>query len=137
MTLLDRVTCIPRQRHEDHRGWFLKVVHGTEEGLPQATGEVYLTLAKPGEARGHHYHPETDEWFTLVVGKASLRLADPASGERADIALDAASPVTVHIPAGIAHVFVNAADADEDFLLVAYAANLFDPADTIPFEIAA
>ena len=120
----------------DQRGWFLKVIDGGEEDLPGAVGEVYLTMAVPGQARGNHYHPDCAEWFTIIEGRALLLVADPQSGERAEWMLDAANPQTVFMPAGLAHVFVNPADATSNFLLVAYAANRYDPADTIPFAVA-
>lgn len=135
MPLSDRITVIPRRLIADERGWFLKVVDGGEAGIPDQVGEVYLTMAVPGQARGNHYHPRTDEWFTIVAGSALLLVTDPASGERGEYRLDAAEPVTVHIPAGIAHVFVNPADSVADFLLVAYAANRYDPNDTVPFRV--
>ena len=135
MSLSERITLIPRRMIADERGWFLKVVDGGETGIPDHTGEVYLTMAVPGQARGNHYHPLTDEWFTIVAGRALLLVADPVSGERAEFWLDAAEPRTVHMPAGIAHVFVNPVDAESDFLLIAYAANRHDPADTVPFRV--
>lgn len=135
MSLLDRVTLIPRKLIADERGWFVKTLDGGEAGLPGHVGEVYLTMALPGQARGNHYHPQCDEWFTIVAGKALLLLGDPLSDERAEIALDAAEPVTVHVPAGVAHVFVNPADSGAEFVLVAYAALRYDPADTVPFAL--
>jgi oxalate decarboxylase/phosphoglucose isomerase-like protein (cupin superfamily) len=133
MRLIERITLIPRRLIADERGWFLKVIDGTEPGLPPRTGEVYLTHAIPGQARGDHYHPASAEWFTLIAGQARLLVADPASGERAEFALTADAPLTVHVPAGLAHVFVN--DGAVPFLLLAYAENLYDPADTVPFAV--
>ena len=135
MRLIDRITLTPRRRHADERGWFLKVIDGGEAEIPPHTGEVYLTMAVPGQARGNHYHPETDEWFTIVTGSALLLVEDPASGDRAEFRLSAADPQTVYMPAGLAHVFVNPAEAEEDFLLIAYAANRYDPADSVPFAV--
>ena len=135
MRLIDQVRFLPRRLIADERGWFLKVIDGGEEGLPGAVGEVYLTMAVPGQARGNHYHPDCAEWFTIVEGCAVLKVADPQTGERAEWTLDAANPQTVHMPAGLAHVFVNPADAGTNFLLVAYAANRYDPADTVPFGV--
>ena len=135
MSTLEQVRFIPRRRLDDAHGWFLKVIDGREEGLPAHTGEVYLTSALPGEARGDHYHPLCAEWFTLVSGRATLWLEAPDNGDRAHFDLDAGEPITVHVPAGIAHVFVNDADAREPFLLIAYAAELYDPADTVPFAV--
>lgn len=137
MSLIDQVQFLPRRRIADERGWFLKVLDGGEAGLPGHVGEVYLTMAVPGQARGNHYHPKCAEWFAIVVGKALLMVADPVSGERAEWWLDAAQPQTVYMPAGLAHVFVNPADAAGDFVLAAYAADRYDPADTVPFAISA
>ena len=135
MTMIERIHFIPRRLIADERGWFLKVIDGGEEGLPGAVGEVYLTMAVPGQARGNHYHPDCAEWFTIVEGRAELLVADPQTGERASWKLDAANPQTVFMPAGLAHVFVNDAGAESNFLLVAYAANPFDPNDTIPYPV--
>jgi len=49
--------------------------------------------------------------------------------------LEASDPQTVYMPAGLAHVFVNPHDAGANFVLVAYAANRYDPVDTIPFAV--
>ena len=135
MSLIDQIRFIPRRLLADERGWFLKVIDGTEPGIPPHTGEVYLTLARPGQARGNHYHPATAEWFTVVEGRALLQVEDPQTGVRREWWLDAAEPRTVFMPAGMAHVFVNPEGATSPFLLVAYAANPYDPADTITFPV--
>ena len=135
MRLIDQVRFLPRRLIADERGWFLKVLDGGEEGLPGAVGEVYLTMAVPGQARGNHYHPDCAEWFTIVEGRALLMVADPQTGERAEWTLDAGHPQTVYMPAGLAHVFVNPPEAEDNFLLIAYAANRYDPADTVPFAV--
>ncbi len=135
MRLIDQVQFLPRRLIADERGWFLKVLDGGEAGLPSSVGEVYLTMAVPGQARGNHYHPHCAEWFTIVEGRALLMVADPVSGERAEWWLDAADPQTVFMPAGLAHVFVNPPRAAGTFLLTAYAADRYDPADTVPFPV--
>lgn len=135
MSLINQVQFLSRRLIADERGWFLKVLDGGEEGLPGEVGEVYLTMAVPGQARGNHYHPDCAEWFTIVEGRALLMVADPVSGERAEWWLDATEPQTVCMPAGLAHVFVNPAKAEAKFLLIAYAALRYDPADTVPFAV--
>ena len=131
MSLIAQMRFIPRRLIADERGWFLKVIDGKEEDLPPRTGEVYLTYAIPGQTRGDHYHPETAEWFTVVMGQARLMVHDRAAGERAEWMLDASDPVTVYMPRQLSHVFVNPDNATKPFLLIAYAENLYDPADTI------
>mgnify|MGYP001430158045 CR=1 FL=1 len=119
---------LTRRRLTDPRGWFLKVVDGREPGNP-FTCEVYFTAAPPGESRGGHYHLLASEWFTLVRGKAVLRLTSLASGTTETLELNASDPLTVHVPPGIVHTFTNS--GEEEFLLVAYTDRLYDPADTL------
>lgn len=135
MRLIDQVRFLPRRLIADQRGWFLKVLDGGEEDLPGNVGEVYVTMALPGQARGNHYHPDCAEWFTIVQGRAQLLVADPRTGECADWTLDAADPQTVYIPAGLAHKFMNPANSETSFVLIAYAANRYDPADIVPYAI--
>lgn len=135
MSRLDEIAFIPRRLLRDSRGWFLKVIDGKEPGLPPRTGEVYLTSAEPGQVRGNHFHLHTAEWFTIIKGCARLIVQDPQTGEKLTWMLNAEVPQTVFVPAGIGHVFVNPEDADEAFILLAYADALYDPDDTIPLKI--
>ncbi len=133
MSQIDKVRIIPRRLISDDRGWFLKAITGTEEDIPSHTGEVYLTMGKPGQAKGGHYHPEAVEWFTLIEGEAILKLEDMETHERRDIAMSLEKAMTVFIPNKVAHIVVN--DADRDFILLAYTDKLYDPKDTIPYTI--
>jgi len=133
MKLTDKVIIIPRKLIKDNRGWFLKAITGTEENLPLHTGEVYFTCATPGQTKGSHYHEIAQEWFTLISGKAILKLEDIYTHERLDIELDTEKPVTVYIPPFIAHSVVNL--FDKDYILCAYTDILYDEKDTITFNI--
>ena len=131
--LKKRIIIISRKLIKDERGWFLKVIDGKEDCLPQYTGEVYFTSATPGQSKGSHYHAIAKEWFTLIKGKAILELEDVRSFEKMKIELDAENPVTVFIPPFIAHTLVN--NFDNDFILCAYTDKLYDPKDTISYVI--
>lgn len=131
MSLLNRIRTYPRQHRGDSRGWLLKLLDGSETGLPSAVGECYTVLGHPGAVRGGHYHPIANEWFTVVQGRATLLLADPSSGERASMELSGESPVTVHVPAGVAHAF----QVKEMMLLFSYADRRYDAADTVLWDI--
>ena len=130
MSQIDKVRIIPRRLIADDRGWFLKAITGTEEDIPSHTGEVYLTMGKPGQAKGGHYHPEAVEWFTIIEGSAILKLEDMETHERRDIEMPFEKAQTV--PNGVAHIVVN--NSDKDFILLAYTDKLYDPADTIKFD---
>ncbi len=133
MLLEERVKIISRQKLIDQRGWFLKIINGHESDLPSHTGEVYSILANPGESRANHYHRVAQEWFTLIQGQAQLQLEDVYTRERMLIRLDAKDPRTIFIPNNIAHSIVNL--GCEPYILIAYSDQLYDPIDTIPYEL--
>ena len=132
MALINKIQIIERKRLEDSRGWFLKVIDGKEENLPPHTGEIYITSAIENSARGSHYHIKATEWFTLIQGQAILTLEDIESKEAFELTLDAKSPQTIMIPPKIAHSFLN--KSKEDFILIAYTDELYDPSDTIVYQ---
>ena len=133
MSQIDKVRIIPRRLIVDDRGWFLKAITGTEEDIPAHTGEVYLTMGKPGQAKGGHYHPEAVEWFTIIEGSAILKLEDMETHERRDIEMPFEKAQTVFIPNNVAHIVVN--NSDKNFILLAYTDKLYDPTDTIAYQI--
>ena len=133
MSQIDKVRIIPRRLIADDRGWLLKAITGTEEDIPSHTGEVYLTMGKPGQAKGGHYHPEAVEWFTIIEGSAILKLEDMETHERRDIEMPFEKAQTVFIPNNVAHIVVN--NSDKNFILLAYTDKLYNPADTIAYQI--
>lgn len=133
MSQIDKVRIIPRRLISDERGWFLKAITGTEEHIPSHTGEVYLTMGKPGQGKGGHYHPEAVEWFTVIEGEAILQLEDIATRERRDIEMSLEKAITVFIPNNVAHIVKN--NSDKEFILLAYTDKLYDPKDTISYTI--
>jgi dTDP-4-dehydrorhamnose 3,5-epimerase-like enzyme len=133
MSQIDKVRIIPRCLISDERGWFLKAITGTEEHIPSHTGEVYLTMGKPGQGKGGHYHPEAVEWFTVIEGEAVLQLEDIATHERRDIEMSLEKAITVFIPNNVAHIVKN--NSDKEFILLAYTDKLYDPKDTISYTI--
>lgn len=133
MAQIDKVHIIQRRLITDERGWFMKAITGTELGIPSHTGEVYLTMGKPGQAKGGHYHPKAVEWFTIIEGNAVLKLEDIETHKRIDIEMSLEKAITVYIPNNVAHVVVN--NSDKDFILLAYTNLLYNPQDTITYKI--
>lgn len=132
MSQIEKVKIIPRRLITDERGWFFKAITGTEENIPNHTGEVYLTMGKPGQSKGGHYHPKAVEWFTVIEGKALLKLEDIETKERMEIEMSLEKAQSVFVPNGVAHFFENAGDTD--FITLAYTDLLYDPADTIAYK---
>ena len=133
MAQIDKVQIISRRLIADDRGWFMKAITGTEESIPSHTGEVYLTMGKPGQAKGGHYHPEAVEWFTIIEGSAVLKLEDMDTHESSEIEMSLEKAITVFIPNNVAHIVVN--NSDKNFILLAYTDKLYDPADTIAYKL--
>jgi oxalate decarboxylase/phosphoglucose isomerase-like protein (cupin superfamily) len=133
MPLRDKIQFIERKLQKDARGSFLKIIHGKEPHLPAHIGEIYAVWAGPGQSRAGHYHPKTGEWFTVLKGECQIHLADPVSGERMEQLLLGDVPITVYVPAGIAHRFDNTSRAEE-FMLLVYSENTYDPLDTVQFS---
>lgn len=133
MALKNRIKIIPRRLIKDDRGWFIKVITGTEENIPSHTGEVYLTMGKPGQTKGGHYHPEAVEWFTAIKGNALLRLEDIETHERMEIPMSLEEEKSVYVPNNIAHDFVNM--GSDSFIVLAYTDKLYNPKDTIAYKL--
>lgn len=131
--LTDRCKIYKRILKIDERGWFLKAITGKEDDLPSHTGEVYLTMGKSGQSKGCHYHPLAKEWFTLIAGNALLILEDIFTHEKLEIELSLDKAQTILIPNNVAHKISNISDSD--FILLAYTDRLYDPADTIPYNL--
>lgn len=133
MSLNDKIKIIPRTLMSDNRGWFLKVINGKEEHLPAYTGEVYLTCATAYQVKGGHYHPLALEWFTLIKGACDLILEDIISKETITIKLSENNPQTIFVSNNVAHLVVNR--HENEFILLSYTDQLYDPIDTIRYEI--
>ena len=120
------------RRLDDARGWFLKVLQAQHlEGHP--FGEVYLSVGSPGETRANHYHRRTTEWFCPVGGRGTLYLAEVEGPRRERVRLDAAAPVSVRVPPGVAHSLV--ADPDAELAVLAVADVPYDPQDTDTYPV--
>lgn len=132
MNLENKIKIIPRKKIVDSRGWFLKVIDGREDYLPQHTGEVYLIQAGPGQTRAKHYHKKTNEWFTLIQGKVALYLKDIHTNESLILELNSDEPTTVFVPSLIAHSFENRGRSS--YILVAYSDSFYEPSDTVEYD---
>ncbi len=124
-----KIEIIKRNKIEDHRGWFLKVITGTENNLGKTIGEFYVTVAQPNQSKGGHFHPIANEWFTLLKGSCVLELIDIETKEYFSLELNENNPQTIFVPNRLAHNFKN--NSASEFILLAYSDSLYDSKDTI------
>jgi len=129
----DSVRVFEQRRFEDSRGYLQKIFAASQCGGDPPRGEVYVTAANPGEGKGNHFHRRMGELFAVIEGEATLELCHPETGERRSIALSCSKPVTVYVPAGLAHAVVNAGDGM--MTCVAWAEREHDPEDVFPYTV--
>jgi dTDP-4-dehydrorhamnose 3,5-epimerase len=100
----------PLQVHADPRGSFTELYRSGAFGDAAPMVQANLSRSGPGVLRGLHYHRvQSDLWIPLR-GRATAALFDlregsPTSGAAMTVPLDAAEPVSLAIPAGVAHGF--------------------------------
>jgi dTDP-4-dehydrorhamnose 3,5-epimerase len=95
----------------DARGYFMETFR--KEWFPERTWEIVQSNrshSAPGVLRGLHYHHhQVDYWQLLAgeirVGLADLRPTSPTYRAVEVIDLDAATPMGLFIPVGVAHGF--------------------------------
>ena len=129
---LDSIRPEPVKVYGDARGALWKAMAASGPGACASFGELYVVHSCKGAVRGNHYHRLTTEWFLVVQGKGTLKLAIPGRPEVKEYPLDAAHPAVAMIPPGIAHHFV--AEAEGDTILLAVADREYDEKtpDSVP-----
>lgn len=75
----------------------------------------YLSVTKPGVARGPHEHAHQTDGFAFIDGAYDLFLWENRAGEedRAEVhRVGSDNPVLVLVPYGVVHAYRNAGDRD-------------------------
>lgn len=135
MLLENKIKIYERTLLFDTRGSFLKILTGHEDFLPKHTGEIYITTAKYKEMKGGHFHSRANEWFCLIRGECVLRLIDVVTQEKMEINLNGENPLTIYVPKNVAHAFFNTSNnPSNEFILIAYSDEYYDPIDTILYD---
>jgi UDP-2-acetamido-2,6-beta-L-arabino-hexul-4-ose reductase len=123
---------IDREVKKDPRGYLIEVMKKSDVSN-EVFGQLYLSVAHPGEVRGNHYHQRKKEWFYVIKGKGLLVAVDRATGERSEMILSDESPRLVFIEPNISHGVKNI--GDEDLFLIAYVeGEEFNPEDPDTFR---
>ena len=131
--MLEKIKIKKLNKKVDDRGWFLKILDGTEEFRKNLIGDLYFVYSQDGGIRGNHYHKITNEWFCLIKGNCELYLKDIETNIEIKIKLTENEPVLVFVPNMIAHTFHNI--LKEDFIVMAITDQLFDTNDTLKYDL--
>ncbi len=113
-------------RHADERGAFFEIIR-TNGG----TGQSSFSVTVPGVTRGDHYHRRKIERFTVLSGRATIRLRRLLSEDVITYEVDGEHPQAIDMPTGWTHNITNT--GDEPLYTSFWTNDLFDPAnpDTI------
>lgn len=120
--LIPGVAILPLARHTDERGAFLKICQAgrfAAAGLRHDWAETFCSWSAPRVVRGLHFQTPPhalDKCVCCLSGRildviVDLRRGSPTEGCTAEIILDAADPVALHLPQGCAHGFAVLGDA--------------------------
>jgi UDP-2-acetamido-2,6-beta-L-arabino-hexul-4-ose reductase len=123
---------IDRVIKKDPRGYLVELMKRSDVSN-DLFGQLYLSVARPGEVRGNHYHLRKKEWFYVMKGKGLLAALDRKTGVRSEMTLSDKNPRLIFIEPNISHGIKNI--GDEDLFLIAYVEEEeFNPADPDTFR---
>jgi dTDP-4-dehydrorhamnose 3,5-epimerase len=107
------VICRPLVVYEDERGWLAEIFRQDEVTPEHVPAMAYLSVTKPGVARGPHAHRDQTDLFCFA-GPGDFRVVlwdnraeSPTFGTRQDFHLGASSPAVLIVPPGVVHAYQN------------------------------
>ena len=100
-------------RHSDDRGWLMEIYRQDEVDPLFAPAMEYISMTKPGVARGPHEHRDQADYFAFI-GPSTFRVylwdTRPGSSTKGIMQVIEAGeglPKIIIIPAGIVHAYRN------------------------------
>lgn len=125
---LDEMVFTPKM-NIDTRGSFTELIKTVE------SGQVSISVSKPGVYRGNHYHHTKMEKFIVVKGIAKITFKHILTGEVKEYLVDDHEFKIVNIPVGYTHKIENI--GADDMILMLWCNELFDKEkpDTYTMEV--
>ena len=105
------------KRFADERGWLSEVFRFDDLAPAHRPVMSYVSLTRPGIARGPHEHAAQTDLFGIFTGAVKLFLWDvrpnsPTFGHRMVRVYGDVRPATVRVPPGVVHGYLNIGDTD-------------------------
>ncbi len=117
-SIIDGVIVRELKRYNDDRGWLTELFRHDE--LPEEFHPVmaYVSMTKPGVARGPHEHAHQADCFAFI-GPSTFRLylwdnrkGSPTYGKHETFDLGIENPGVVVVPIGVAHAYRNIGEGE-------------------------
>lgn len=117
------------EQKKDSRGFLAEILKAN------AYGQFFVSLTRPGIARGNHYHDTKVEKFLVLEGDALIRFRNMATGEKIEYRVNGRELRMIDVPPGWTHSIQNL--GDYDMIVLFWANEVFDPdrPDTYPAEV--
>lgn len=128
----DQVTKKKLKIIKDHRGWLVEILRNEDVGI-DLFGQILLTVAKPGQVKGWHYHKRKIEWFCVIKGTGLLTIINNDSKEQKDYVLGKINMSLVKIPPNNTHFIKNI--GKEDMFLLIYISEAFFQSDSDTYDM--
>ena len=131
---MDKIKVKKLEVKEDERGWFAEVLRFEElYRKKKGFGQIYITVAKPGQIKGKHYHKRKTEYFCVIKGNAILTLVNKKTKSKQKIKMGENNMVMVQIPPMIWHAIENI-EKKNDMYLLANIDETYNPDDPDTFH---
>lgn len=103
------------QRYDDRRGWLTELFRADELPGDFTPAMGYISMTRPGVARGPHEHRCQTDGFAFMSGRFEITLWENRPGrDRLKWVLQAGeeTPLFLIVPPGVVHAYRNVGDSD-------------------------
>lgn len=116
---------------KDERGWLSEILRA-EDVRDKKFGQILITVAKPGQTKGNHYHKRKTEWYCVLAGKGLLTVINRKNKKRKEIKMGKDNMIFVEIPVNHHHWIKNV--GKNEMMLLAYTDDVYDKNDPDTYE---
>lgn len=102
----------------DKRGWLMELFRSDEFGKEYFPAMTYISMTKPGVARGPHEHLDQADYFCFI-GPSDFRLYlwdnrkdSPTYMNTMELVAGESYPAAVIVPKNVVHAYKNVGDRD-------------------------
>ena len=119
----------PLTERSDARGTLAEVIKSDN------SGQIFVSVTRPGAVRGGHFHDSKIEKFLVLRGTAAIEFEDVRSHDHWRVTTSGERWEVIDIPPGVAHRIVNV--GNDDLVMLFWSSEVFDPErpDTHPAHI--
>lgn len=107
------VTARPLNKFLDERGWLAELFRDDELEAGIVPAMAYISMTRPGVARGPHEHREQTDYFCFIgpsnfkVYLWDARPDSPSYGTKQVLFAGLDAPMTLVVPPGVVHAYRN------------------------------